>query len=205
MSIEIDTRVAAAVLRQNPKLMRQEFTRVLGRKQPAQSGRRLAFHFRDLLYFRLKASLEETGVALKPEDRQELYAVIMGRDGQLGRWRRFGQQLQRNGDTPIAIDLSRIAAHLHTEWRDYVLGRAQIETRPEVCSGQPVFKGTRVPVAQMVAMIRRGVPLPEIAEDYPGIDRAALNYAAIEARMGNAPGRPAKDLQVRRRPGEAAH
>ena len=75
MSIEIDTRVAAAVLRQNPKLMRQEFTRVLGRKPPAQSGRRLAFHFRDLLYFRLKASLEETGMALKPEDRQELYAL----------------------------------------------------------------------------------------------------------------------------------
>lgn len=104
----------------------------------------------------------------------------------------------------IEID-TRIAAHLHTEWRDYVLGRAQIETRLDVCSGQPVFKGTRVPVAQVVAMIRRGVPLPEVAEDYPGIDRAALNYAAIEARMGNAPGRPAKDLQVRCGSGEVAH
>ena len=131
--------------------------------------------------------------------------MIMGRDGQRGRWRRFGQQLRRNGDTPIVIDLSRIAAHLHTEWRDYVLGRAQIETRPDVCSGQPVFKGTRVHVAQVVAMIRHGVPLREIAEDYPGIDRAAFNYAAIEARMGNTPGRPAKELQVRRGSGEAAH
>jgi len=72
------------------------------------------------------------------------------------------------------------------------------EQRPDICSGAPVFKGTRVPVAQVVEQLRAGVPLSEIKEDYPQLSSAALAYAQLQSRLGNAPGRPAGALKIRR-------
>jgi len=65
-------------------------------------------------------------------------------------------------------------------------------------SGEPVFKGTRIPVRHIVDLFRRGVAREEIIEDYPALDEDALFYAEREARMGQGPGRPRKPLAIRR-------
>jgi len=154
--------------------------------------------FRDLLYLRLKSSLDEAGVALKPVDRRALYAVLKPRCRHAGPWQRSGQRLQRTGAVPITLDLSAITAQIHAQLRLYHQGARQIERRQDLCSGQPVFKNTRIPVAQVVAQLQRGVPPSEITEDYPGIGASGLQYAALRARLDPLPRRPVKPLPLRR-------
>ncbi|NTS39934.1 DUF433 domain-containing protein [Flavisolibacter sp. BT320] len=46
-----------------------------------------------------------------------------------------------------------------------------IVTDPEVLSGQPVFKGTRVPVETLFDHLEAGVPLEEFLEDFPTVTK----------------------------------
>ena len=46
---------------------------------------------------------------------------------------------------------------------------------------QPVFAGTRIPLAQVAGLIAKGAPLHEIAADYPELSRADLHFAAIQS------------------------
>ncbi|WP_240336965.1 DUF433 domain-containing protein [Rufibacter psychrotolerans] len=42
---------------------------------------------------------------------------------------------------------------------------------PEILAGQPVFKGTRVPIETLFAHLEKGISLDEFLEDFPTVDR----------------------------------
>lgn len=42
---------------------------------------------------------------------------------------------------------------------------------PEILGGQPVFKGTRVPVETLFDHLEAGVPLEEFLEDFPTVTK----------------------------------
>lgn len=42
-----------------------------------------------------------------------------------------------------------------------------IEINPKVLGGQPVIKGTRVPIARVVALVIQGYKLKDFKKDYP--------------------------------------
>jgi uncharacterized protein (DUF433 family) len=42
---------------------------------------------------------------------------------------------------------------------------------PEVLGGQPVFKGTRVPIETLFDHLEAGVPLEEFLEDFPTVSK----------------------------------
>jgi len=46
-----------------------------------------------------------------------------------------------------------------------------ITSDPEVLGGQPVFKGTRVPVDSLFMHLEQGVSLNEFLEDFPTVTR----------------------------------
>lgn len=52
---------------------------------------------------------------------------------------------------------------------------------PEVCHGKPTFKGTRVMIWQVLAMLASGESIEGILDGYPSLSRehiaAALQYA----------------------------
>jgi uncharacterized protein (DUF433 family) len=55
-----------------------------------------------------------------------------------------------------------------------------IESKPDVVGGEPVIKGTRIPVRTIALAWRRGVSPEEMPEHYPGLTVAqvfeALSY-----------------------------
>jgi len=53
-----------------------------------------------------------------------------------------------------------------------------ISTNPSICSGQPVFTGTRVLVSCVVERLRAGHTLPELQADYPTLSSEALATAS---------------------------
>jgi len=56
---------------------------------------------------------------------------------------------------------------------------------PKVCGGQPVFKGTRVPLRTLLASLADGDTVEEILADFPSLRaehvRAAIAFAAASA------------------------
>ena len=204
MSLSFETRIAAAATAQEPRQMRQEFTRVLRVTAGEDSRKRHRLGFREVLYFRLKGALEEEGLQLTPDDRRDLYRVLTSKSGVSGGWKRGGRRLVRMGDVPVTFDLTGIVRSTYSALRVASQGEALVEQRADVCSGEPVFKGTRVPLAQVVEQFRADVPLEQIAEDYPQLEEPALQYARFCANLRQAPGRPNKTLTLRRTAIEAA-
>ena len=45
-----------------------------------------------------------------------------------------------------------------------------IQTKPNVLGGMPVIRGTRIPVARVVALYIQGYKLKDFKKDYPYID-----------------------------------
>jgi uncharacterized protein (DUF433 family) len=52
----------------------------------------------------------------------------------------------------------------------------------EVLSGEPVFRGTRVPFKSLTDYLEHGRTLDEFLEDFPGVTREAAIAALEEAR-----------------------
>lgn len=65
-------------------------------------------------------------------------------------------------------------------WQDYVT------VDPEIVHGQACIRGTRIPVAVVLANLAAGLSSEEIVRSYPGLTpeavQAALAYAAELAR-----------------------
>lgn len=75
----------------------------------------------------------------------------------------------------------------------------RIERNPEILSAAPVFKGTRVLVERVGALLGRGVPRTSVAQDYPQLNDEDLEMAELYVRLNPRPrGRPPKRLKLRR-------
>jgi len=46
-----------------------------------------------------------------------------------------------------------------------------ISIDPEILNGQPVFKGTRVPIESLFLHLEKGVTLDEFLEDFPTVSK----------------------------------
>jgi uncharacterized protein (DUF433 family) len=61
----------------------------------------------------------------------------------------------------------------------------RISIDPNICHGQAVVKGTRIPVHQVVHMLANGDTIQELLREYPSLDHedilACLDYAATLA------------------------
>jgi uncharacterized protein (DUF433 family) len=80
----------------------------------------------------------------------------------------------------------------------YQRSRRHIISNPEILSGQPVFEGTRIPLAHIAGLIANGVDLAEIREDYPSLGDPDLQFTATRTKVKSGLGRPRKQLEIRR-------
>lgn len=60
-----------------------------------------------------------------------------------------------------------------------------VVSNPEIMSGAPCFRGTRVPVALLFENLRAGLTVDEVLDSFPTLDRedvlAVLALAGVEA------------------------
>lgn len=54
-----------------------------------------------------------------------------------------------------------------------------IETKPNVLGGMPVLKGTRIPIARIVALFIQGYKIKDFKNDYPYIKLTKNDIAEI--------------------------
>jgi uncharacterized protein (DUF433 family) len=55
--------------------------------------------------------------------------------------------------------------------------RAPVVIDPEILGGDPVFRGTRVPVHLIAAMLERGATLPDVLTAYPRLTSEIIDLA----------------------------
>lgn len=91
-----------------------------------------------------------------------------------------------------------LASLAKTRRLPYARGRRRVESDPRVMGGEPVFAGTRIPVAHVAGLLAKKVPLDELRQDYPALTDDDLAFASMLAAMKPNPGRPRTKLALTR-------
>jgi uncharacterized protein (DUF433 family) len=61
---------------------------------------------------------------------------------------------------------------------------------PEILSGTPVIRGTRIPVHDVASLVDAGTPFQELLEIYPTLTQSQFDLASIYAKANPQRGRP---------------
>lgn len=182
----------AAVLAGVPeKLIRRTLESKL--KRAARRHGRRRFGARDVLAFRALASLP---FRADPETTLHLLRLLTGLTDVSGDWRRVRGALVHEGEVRVEIDLAVMEADVVSIVRAYRDAARTVVVDPEVLGGEPVFAGTRVSVSNVGALVRRGVPLATLREDFPRLTEDQLRFAGWFVALGRPPGRPRRKLKL---------
>jgi uncharacterized protein (DUF433 family) len=68
--------------------------------------------------------------------------------------------------------------------------REMVVEDPEILSGTPVIKGTRVPVHDIAASFEAGIQVERILRSYPSLKEGQVELASVYACAFPAPKRP---------------
>jgi uncharacterized protein (DUF433 family) len=60
--------------------------------------------------------------------------------------------------------------------------RGELRNDPDILSGTPVIRGTRIPVYDVAALVAQGSPIAELLEIYPHLDEATIELASVYAK-----------------------
>ena len=91
----------------------------------------------------------------------------------------------------LVVRWSEEFAAIVRDAREYAERRTEfIDADPEVKGGEPVIRGTRLTARAVLARLAGGDGLSDLAADYPDIDPAAFEAAALYARTHPLRGRP---------------
>jgi uncharacterized protein (DUF433 family) len=89
----------------------------------------------------------------------------------------------------VKIDLREPRREVATSLRD--LRRAKrLVSDPDIMGGDPVFRGTRVPVHMIAELVAQGATPPELIEGYPRLTAEMIRLAPIYAAAYPLRGRP---------------
>jgi uncharacterized protein (DUF433 family) len=103
----------------------------------------------------------------------------------------------------LKIDLREPRRELAASMRDLRRARRLVVSDPEILGGEPVFRGTRVPVHLIAELVAQGSKPAELMEGYPRLTadmiRLAPVYAAAYPLRGRPRRQPWRDQQPVRR------
>jgi uncharacterized protein (DUF433 family) len=90
----------------------------------------------------------------------------------------------------VKIDLREPRRELATSLRELRRARRLVVSDPEIMGGDPVFRGTRVPVHVIAELLAQGSPQAELREGYPRLTAEMIRLAPIYAAAYPLRGRP---------------
>jgi uncharacterized protein (DUF433 family) len=92
----------------------------------------------------------------------------------------------------LRIDLREPRRELATNLRELRRARRLVVSDPEILGGDPVFRGTRVPVHLIAELTAGGSPASELLESYPRLTAEMILLAPVYAAAYPLRGRPRK-------------
>ncbi len=190
---------AAAIAEVSPETIRTALEKksvTPSHKRKTGRAVRHQFSIGDVLFVKV---LVEFPFPLTKEDKQSLAQILAHGSRTADRWSRQGAELvYRAGDMQVSFECKGFRQSVARNLAAFRWGRRRVVSIPEVLGGEPVFRGTRIPLQHVASLFRKGVPEKEIAEDFPALSVRDLAYARLFSRFGERPGRPRKRLAFRR-------
>jgi uncharacterized protein (DUF433 family) len=93
-------------------------------------------------------------------------------------------------DAFLTIDLGTFWKDVEESLDRLHAARAMVVSDPEILSGTPVIRGTRVPVYDVAASVASGIPVDRILSAYPSLQREHVELATMYAEANPQRGRP---------------
>ncbi|HEV2363285.1 MAG TPA: DUF433 domain-containing protein [Caulobacteraceae bacterium] len=94
-------------------------------------------------------------------------------------------------DELLTVNFGPFVKDARTRLTSLVRAKEAVTRDPGILSGTPVIKGTRVPVRDVAASVRAGLPWARVKSAYPGLTdeliEAALLYADAHPERGRPP------------------
>lgn len=90
----------------------------------------------------------------------------------------------------VKVDLQEPRRDLAASLRELRRARSLAVTDPEILGGDPVFRGTRVPVHLIAALLEQGSTEADILKAYPRLTAEMVRLAPLYAHAYPARGRP---------------
>jgi len=191
---------AAAIAEVSPGTIRTALEKksvTPSRKRKTGKAVRHQFSVGDVLFIKL---LAEFPFPLSKQDKHSLAQVLARGNRKASPWSMEGVDLvYRSGEVQLAVQCKPFRKTVERNLAIFRWGRTRVVSSPEVLAGEPVFRGTRVPLRQVASLFRKGVSEKEIVEDFPQLSARDLAYARLFSRFGEKPGRPKKQLLIRRK------
>ena len=120
---------------------------------------------------------------LTAEERQRTIALA----SKMADWTKTKKLVQ---DEFLTIDFASFAKGVEDRMGQLRAASALVVSDPEILSGTPVFRGTRVPVYDVAASVAAGIPMERILASYPSLKREQVELAALYAEANPQRGRP---------------
>jgi uncharacterized protein (DUF433 family) len=115
----------------------------------------------------------------------------------------------------LTLNFDRFIEDTLAEHDKLTRARTAVTEDPEILSGTPVIKGTRVPVYDVAASAAAGIPMRRLQEAYPSLTPELIELAILYAKATPLRGRPRQARPpaatassrkvIRRRRHEASH
>jgi uncharacterized protein (DUF433 family) len=93
-------------------------------------------------------------------------------------------------DDLLFVDVGAARRDVDARLRDLEEAEGLIQVDKETLGGEPVFKGTRIPVYAIVAMLAAGTDIEEILSGYPNLDQRKLELGSLWVAAHPRRGRP---------------
>lgn len=149
----------------------------------AVSGARRALTADDVLRLKL---WYQVGDVLSQDRRRELFEAIKARP----------DAKTVKAGALLIVDVEEARRQIATRTRDLEAAEAIITRDKAVLGGEPVFRGTRVPVRTIATMLESGADPEDILDGYPKLAKRDLELARIWVAAHPQRGRP-KSLKAR--------
>jgi uncharacterized protein (DUF433 family) len=146
-------------------------------RSPAKSVRRRALTGEGLLRLKLWYGV---GSTLAAERRQRLFDAIKAEPA----------AKTVRADDLLIVDVAEARKQLNARIRDLDEAEAMIGRVKGVMGGEPVFKGTRIPVRTIAAMVAQGADEADLLEGYPSLTARMIELAKIWTAAHPTRGRP---------------
>jgi uncharacterized protein (DUF433 family) len=119
---------------------------------------------------------------LTSEERQRTIRIASEPQGSSGS--------RRVQDAFLTIDLETFWKDVEESLERLQAARAMVVSDPEILSGTPVIRGTRVPLYDVAASVASGIPIDRILSAYPSLQREHVELATMYAEANPQRGRP---------------
>jgi uncharacterized protein (DUF433 family) len=134
--------------------------------------------------------------AFEEGDDEQYFVIDTGKIDR-GRLHSWFEQMARHLEEPVKI--SNISLDPEGAWEEMTERLAEataakfaVVSDPEIRGGEPVVRGTRIPVHLLQDLMAQGATHDELLADYPSLDDQRLRLALVYAKNHPRAGRPRK-------------